>query len=207
MLATIARRRAFPRLARSRHAVRSRDSPGHGSARGRVRGRVPNGLDASARRDRRRSPALLREAHPRDRSRLQHDHAHRGHRRRRVGATGDPAAHRRSPQVGREDRHDAPRRHEQGPDAGRVVTAAGGRLRQRPERRRRARPHAVHGRHRVAARGQDGGRTSRRPATTTRRASPRVATVAAPCSSSQAVSSPRRGARAPAAARSSSGSG
>ena len=110
----------FSLLARSRHAVRSRDSPRHGPARGRVRAGVPRGVDADARRDRRRAPALLREARARHRPRVQHDHDHRGRRTARRGNASSPGfGPATSANVDDEGRHDAPRRHEQGPRAGR----------------------------------------------------------------------------------------
>ena len=55
--------------------------------------------------------------------------------------------------VGQAGRRDALGRHREDAAPGRVVTVAVGRLRPRPGRRWRARPDAVHGGHRVAARG------------------------------------------------------
>ena len=67
-----------------------------------------------------------------------------------MGAAGAATAAGRSPGLGARDRHLSPRRDRQD-DAARVLVGdPGGRLRAGPDRRRRARAVAVHGRHGLA---------------------------------------------------------
>ena len=77
---------------------------------------------------------------------------------------------------------------------GRLVTDAGPRPRDGADRRPRARPGALHGRQRVAARRRSSTRTSRRRARTTRRAS--SSAPSARCSRCSACSRPRSARRA-----------
>ena len=97
----------------------------------RVRGRVPRGLDADARRGRRRPPALVHEPRPRQRRVVQRRHHHRRARRRGVGTPGAAHPERRPARVVARGRHLPPRRDRQDPAPRALVAHPGGRLRHR----------------------------------------------------------------------------